>query len=564
MSRGRLVALSMVLAGLSSALVPATAPARTAYVTGGAQEGSASYAVPVDLGAAKAGTQVAIGGGEGAPPDVAITPDGKTAYVPNGSNSVVPIDVATNKAGTPIVVGSPGTEAIAITPDGKTAYVTSGFSGSTVTPIDVASGTAGSAITVGTAPRGIAITPNGARAYVTNYLSGSVSVIDLATKAVVATIPLGATTFPVGTAVTPDGSTVYVADSEGVVPIKTATNTAGAAIPGSGPEDFELSITPNGARAYALNSSGQVIPIELGPASSGAGIVLPAFPNDIAILPDGSRAYATTGYPLEQLVPIDIATNTAGTPFGVGEGPVAIAIVPNQPPHAAFTSSPGSPKPGANVAFDGSGSTDSDGSVARYEWDFGDGTVVQSGGAKPSHAYAKAGTYQVTLTTTDNEGCSLTLVFTGQTAYCNGSSVARVTHPVTVVDSCPKVEGTATSFVPKLVSHHVVPGVRVRLAVNKPAHLEVEATLLWSLEDESGRADLGNLSVNVKHWRRVRFPIPAELRHRLPLGTPVKVSLHIHATPLGGDACAGHNTHPTLRVHVVKVIPDAVQSKRPR
>jgi YVTN family beta-propeller protein len=47
---------------------------------------------------------------------------------------------------------------IAITPDGKTAYVSNGSSG-TVTPIEVATNTAGTAITVGSEPGWIAITP---------------------------------------------------------------------------------------------------------------------------------------------------------------------------------------------------------------------------------------------------------------------------------------------------------------------------------------------------------------------------------------------------------------------
>jgi hypothetical protein len=38
----------------------------------------------------------------------------------------------------------------------------------------------------------------------------------------------------------------------------------------------------------------------------------------------------------------------------------------------------------------------------------------------------------VTLTLTDNEGCSTALVFTGQTAYCNGSASASRTQAVKV------------------------------------------------------------------------------------------------------------------------------------
>lgn len=85
-----------------------------------------------------------------------------TAYVTNsGSDTVTPIDTATGKAGNAIKVGK-GPAAIAITPNGKTAYVANYGrfgSGDTVTPIRVATNTAGQAIKVGSGPSDIAITP---------------------------------------------------------------------------------------------------------------------------------------------------------------------------------------------------------------------------------------------------------------------------------------------------------------------------------------------------------------------------------------------------------------------
>jgi PKD repeat protein len=56
------------------------------------------------------------------------------------------------------------------------------------------------------------------------------------------------------------------------------------------------------------------------------------------------------------------------------------------------------------VAFDGSGSYDPDGSIASYDWDFGDDKT--GSGVTVSHDYKKAGTYTVTLTVTDNEGAT--------------------------------------------------------------------------------------------------------------------------------------------------------------
>jgi PKD repeat protein len=56
------------------------------------------------------------------------------------------------------------------------------------------------------------------------------------------------------------------------------------------------------------------------------------------------------------------------------------------------------------VTFDGTGSSDSDGTIATYAWDFGDGgTSTQS---KPSHTFAAAGDQTVKLTVTDDEGAT--------------------------------------------------------------------------------------------------------------------------------------------------------------
>jgi YVTN family beta-propeller protein len=566
MSRGRFAVSSLVLCGLLLAAIASPAGARVAYVSGVNDFASSPFVVPVDLASQAAGAEIPLpGGGEGGGGRIAITPDGTRAYVadPN-TDQVVPVDVATNTAGTPIDVGS-GPFAVAITPDGTRAYVTNSFD-STVTPIDVATNRAGAAIAVGSFPRGIAITPGGTRAYVANLFSNNVSVIDLATNTVSATIPVGAN--PSGVAVTPNGTRVYVSDNNDTLPIDVAANTAGTAIGGA--PGVAIAITPDGTRAYTADANGgAAVPVDLVAATAGSPIATGGFPTDIAILPDGTRGFQTTPDQVTPLlVPIDVAANTALAGFPVGRNPQGIAIVPNQGPRATFSNSPQSAATGQAVSFDAAGSIDSDGTVARYDWDFGDGTTVANGGDAPSHTYARVGTYTVILTVTDNEGCSTTIVFTGQTASCNGSSAARVSHTVTIAPivepSCPRVQGSASSFVPRIRSSHVVPGVRVRLAASQPATLGVEATLLWSKEGQRRETALDRLSVRIDHWRRIRLPLPGEIRDDLPLGSRVRVRLRIEARPHGNSTCGGRVTHRTLKVRVVEVIPSAVQRGRAR
>ena len=57
-----------------------------------------------------------------------------------------------------------------------------------------------------------------------------------------------------------------------------------------------------------------------------------------------------------------------------------------------------------SCVFDGTGSSDSDGSITSYDWDFGDGNFGT--GATTNHTYAAYGSYTVGLTVTDNDSAT--------------------------------------------------------------------------------------------------------------------------------------------------------------
>ncbi len=80
----------------------------------------------------------------------------------------------------------------------------------------------------------------------------------------------------------------------------------------------------------------------------------------------------------------------------------SITVMANQAPIADFTYSPSSPQKGETVVFDASSSSDPDGYIESYFWDFGDGE--KGDGEMVSHVYSSAGEYVVKLTVKDNEG----------------------------------------------------------------------------------------------------------------------------------------------------------------
>ncbi|NME71894.1 PKD domain-containing protein [Flammeovirga aprica] len=77
---------------------------------------------------------------------------------------------------------------------------------------------------------------------------------------------------------------------------------------------------------------------------------------------------------------------------------------PNLPPVAMISADPVSGTEPLTVNFNASASSDADGSIASYAWDFGNGTTET--GIEVSHTFTTAGSYNVVLLVTDNEGAS--------------------------------------------------------------------------------------------------------------------------------------------------------------
>jgi YVTN family beta-propeller protein len=195
------------------------------------------------------------------------------------------------------------------------AYVTNWSSG-TVSVINITTNQVTATISVeGGEPNAVAITPDGSQAYVTNSESDTVSVIDTATNQVTANIIVGSRPEAVAIAVVQIGGRSTTS--------KTSGTTTSAATTGS------TSGTTTTIVAYVANyGSGTVSVIDTATNQVTATISVGIGPDGVAITPDGSQAYVVNNYDSTVSV-IDTATNQVTATISVGIVPYGVAITPD-------------------------------------------------------------------------------------------------------------------------------------------------------------------------------------------------------------------------------------------
>ena len=110
---------------------------------------------------------------------------------------------------------------------------------------------------------------------------------------------------------------------------------------------------------------------------------------------------AAANSPYAVTVTVSDGTLSDSTSFSWSVGP---SLPSNQPPTAVVGAAPTSGPAPLTVAFTGSGSTDFDGSIVSFAWEFGDGQTATV--ADSTHTYLAGGTFTATLTVTDDGGLS--------------------------------------------------------------------------------------------------------------------------------------------------------------
>jgi YVTN family beta-propeller protein len=231
--------------------------------------------------------------------DVVVSPDGRHLYAAHdqvtdgGVNGVVSvIDVAC--ATTVTTVPADNVAALTISPDGSRLCAVSSdrrtyyhYPAGRLTIIDTASRAVVETIAVGACPETVTASPDGAYVYITHYDTCAVSAVNLTTGHVSAVVLRDA---PLAVAFTPDSGHAYVCNVRSLTVIDTTTNDADDIGTGHLPRGLQFS--PDGKHAYITNFGDRTLSVvDTITNSVATTVVVPGYPEAVAVSPDGERIY---------------------------------------------------------------------------------------------------------------------------------------------------------------------------------------------------------------------------------------------------------------------------------
>ena len=183
--------------------------------------------------------------------------------------------------------------------------------------------------------------------------------------------------------------------------------------------------------------------------------------------------------------------------------PVSVDVLANVAPTAVGSATPDTGKEPLEVTFSSAASTDPDGTIASYAWNFGDSSAVDTS-ANPTHTYVLPGSYVATLTVTDDSGDSdsTTVNVTvnpnqAPTAVANATSTTTGNAPLTVTFDSSVSSDPDGIF---SVSWDFGDGTAASTAV-APSHLFVAAgtyTVTLTVTDDNGAVSTATVSVTAE------------------------------------------------------------------
>jgi YVTN family beta-propeller protein len=247
------------------------------------------------------------------------------AYIGNfADNTVSVIDTAANRviATIPVVQGPHG---MAISHDSRTVYV-AGDRSSSLSIIDTATDRVVKTVEVGKAPNGVALTPDGKLLLVTLYAEDRLAFLDTATNTVVASVRVPK---PHTASISPDGKLVYVTNQEPGHFSLTVVDLASRAVVRSVP----LEKTPRDAefsydgKAFYFTVAGVSAVEVLDPAADKIVAEIPTgvSPHFVSVFRSAPLGMAVVQGPGELLL-FDPTTNREVRRIGVGKQPHWLAL----------------------------------------------------------------------------------------------------------------------------------------------------------------------------------------------------------------------------------------------
>lgn len=310
-------------------------------------------------------TAASIQYGGHAPVNLGVLPAGISVYMVNTPDDtltqVTPANLNTNPATVPLPAGAKPVYAYSVF--GNRVYVAESGR-NMVGQIDTLSHTLVTEIPVGKNPVALAETPNAQKVYVVNQGDNTVSVIQTADNTVIGTIPVG--TSPVAAVASADGAFVFVANegSNDVTVIDTTNDTAPlgppialGASPGCAGQIPCYSITYDAGlkRVYTANRANNTISILRAdqPSPTMPTLITPApgvdvtaapcagsSPRQVAVLPDGSRAYVVN-QATDNVCVLNTLSNTFSKSIALPAGAAPTSVAASLDNTKVYTANPG-------------------------------------------------------------------------------------------------------------------------------------------------------------------------------------------------------------------------------
>jgi PKD repeat protein len=187
------------------------------------------------------------------------------------------------------------------------------------------------------------------------------------------------------------------------------------------------------------------------------------------------------------------------------------------------------------VVFNASASSDPDGSIANYSWTFGDDTGAF--GEAPRHVYAKNGTYNATLTVTDDKG--------GKNSTEKNLTVSKKVAPVT--------ELKFVADIKIKVRHH---GLTVKVSGAKSRAPENDSIVSYSWSFGDGATATG---VNATHTYAANgtYNITLTVTDEKGATCSKTVKVHVETCPIHPPCppppCSHHEKAPPGCQHTIEI-----------